>query len=106
MHARRLEDSIRELCSRALEAQDSELDSIFSALQNALREHNERLRKLAAAKLAAWRPRGAAGKGERGARNQCDKGAAIRPAILLGQTLFGHKPASPAVQIRRIVAAA
>src|SRR5258708_15160810 len=58
MRARRLEDAIRELCARAVAAQDSELDSIFSALQQALREHNDRLRKLAAAKLAAWRPRG------------------------------------------------
>jgi hypothetical protein len=58
VRARRLEDRIRELCARAVTAQDPELDSIFSALQSALREHNERLRKLAAAKLAAWRPRG------------------------------------------------
>jgi hypothetical protein len=58
MRARRLEDHIRELCARAVDAQDSELDAIFSALQNALREHNQRLRKLAAAKLAAWPPRG------------------------------------------------
>src|SRR5229473_6762211 len=58
MRARRLEDRIRDLCSRAVAAQDSELDSIFSALQQALREHNDRLRKLAAAKLASWRPRG------------------------------------------------
>src|SRR5216684_7600838 len=57
MRARRLEDRIRDLCSRAVAAQDSELDTIFSALQQALREHNDRLRKLAAAKLAAWRPR-------------------------------------------------
>jgi len=58
MRARRLEDRIRELCARAVAAQDSELVTIFSALQQALREHNDRLRKLAAAKLAAWRPRG------------------------------------------------
>ena len=57
MRARRLEDRIRELCARAVTAQESELDSIFSSLQSALREHNERLRKLAAEKLAAWRPR-------------------------------------------------
>ena len=57
MRARRLEDRIRELCARAVAAQDSELDPIFSALQRALREHNDRLRKLAAEKLAAWRPR-------------------------------------------------
>jgi hypothetical protein len=33
------------------------LDSIFPALQHALREHNERLRKLAAAKLTTGRQR-------------------------------------------------
>jgi hypothetical protein len=57
VRARRLEDRIRELCARAVTAQDFELDTIFSALQLSLREHNDRLRKLAAVKLAAWRPR-------------------------------------------------
>jgi len=50
MH-RRLEDRIRALCARAVKAQDSELDAIFSALKFELGEHNKRLRKLAAAKL-------------------------------------------------------
>jgi len=59
VRARRLEDRIRELCAQALTAQAPELDPILSALQSALREHNQRLRKLAAAKLAAWQPRGA-----------------------------------------------
>jgi hypothetical protein len=58
VRARRLEDRIRELCARAVTAEESELGSIFSASQSALREHNERLRKLAAAKLSTWRPRG------------------------------------------------
>jgi hypothetical protein len=58
MRARRLEDRIRELCARAVAAHDSELDTIFSDLQRSLHEHNDRIRKLAAAKLAAWRPRG------------------------------------------------
>jgi hypothetical protein len=38
-------------------AQESELDWIFTALQQALREHNQRLRKLAAGQLTTWRPR-------------------------------------------------
>jgi hypothetical protein len=67
MPARRLEDRIRELCARAISAQESELDSIFFALQQALREHNERLRKLAAEKLAAWPSLGG--------------GMAVRPAV-------------------------
>ena len=54
MRPHRLEDRVRELCARAIKAQGSESDPIFSALQLALREHNDRLRKLAAAKLTAW----------------------------------------------------
>jgi hypothetical protein len=50
--SRRLEDRIRELCVRSLIAQDSELAAIFSALRAALHEHMERLRNLAARKLA------------------------------------------------------
>ena len=52
MH-RRLEDRIRELCSLALTAQESELDAILSALRSTLREHVERLRRLAAARLVS-----------------------------------------------------
>ena len=52
MH-RRLEDRIRELCAKALTAQESELHAVLSALRSALREHIERLRRLAAAKLVA-----------------------------------------------------
>ena len=56
VRARRLEDRIRELCAQAVTAQDCELGSILSALQLSLREHNSRLRKLAATKLAIVRP--------------------------------------------------
>ena len=63
MHARRLEDRIRQLCAQAVTAQDPELHGILSSLQSALREHTDRLRKLAAAKLAAWRPRGGTAAG-------------------------------------------
>ena len=52
MH-RRLEDRIRELCAKALTAQESELHAILSALRSALREHAERLRRLAASKLVS-----------------------------------------------------
>lgn len=51
MPARRLEDRIREMCGRALSAQNQELDSILSELKAALREHTQRLRNVAAAKL-------------------------------------------------------
>jgi hypothetical protein len=48
---RRLEDRIRDLCAQALTAEDAEMEAIFGALQLALREHVERLRKLAALNL-------------------------------------------------------
>jgi hypothetical protein len=48
---RRLEDRIRELCAMAVKAEGPELELILSELQSALREHTERLRRLAAAKL-------------------------------------------------------
>jgi hypothetical protein len=53
MPSRRLEDRIRELCAKAVAADSSELSAIFSELKSALHEHSERLRKLAAEKLAS-----------------------------------------------------
>jgi hypothetical protein len=52
----RLDDRIRELCSTALTAKDPELRRILSELQDALHEHSERLRKLAAEKLGKQQP--------------------------------------------------
>lgn len=49
---RRLEDRIRYLCWKALTARDDELGSLFSELRSALHEHANRLRRLAALKLA------------------------------------------------------
>lgn len=51
MPSRRLDDRIRELCRKALTAQEYELEAIFSELKSALREHTERLRKLLTIKL-------------------------------------------------------
>ena len=51
MPSRRLEDRIREMCRRAIKAQNSELDEVFSELKAALREHAERLRNVAGRKL-------------------------------------------------------
>ena len=48
---RRLEDRIRELCAMAVRAEEPELEIVLSELRSALREHTERLRRLAAAKL-------------------------------------------------------
>ena len=49
---RRLEDRVRELCSKALAARDHELTAILAELQAALHEHSERLRQIAILKLA------------------------------------------------------
>lgn len=54
--ARRLEDRIRILCSKALAAQHSELDAIFLELNSALHEHTKRLRKMAVRRLASGEP--------------------------------------------------
>jgi len=51
MEGRRLEDRIREMCRKALHAQSSELDSVFTELKSALHEHALRLRGVAARKL-------------------------------------------------------
>jgi hypothetical protein len=51
MPSRRLEDRIRDLCARVIAAPEDEVEPAISELKSALREHNERLRKLAAAKL-------------------------------------------------------
>ena len=48
---RRLEDRVRELCSKAVKARNAEFDAALSELRAALREHSSRLRKMAAAKL-------------------------------------------------------
>lgn len=53
---RRLEDRIRELCAKIVAADDDEVATLVSDLQSALREQNNRLRKLAAAKLAGPHP--------------------------------------------------
>ena len=53
MPFRRLEDRIRELSAKAVAAQDGELLQVLLDLKANLHEHAERLRKLAARKLAA-----------------------------------------------------
>jgi len=52
MPSRRLEDRIRELCSKCVEAEDpAELEPIMKKLKEALHQHTNRLRELAARKL-------------------------------------------------------
>jgi hypothetical protein len=44
--SQRLDDRIKELCAKAVAPPESpELEEILQALQDALREHSERLRK-------------------------------------------------------------
>jgi hypothetical protein len=52
MPSRRLEDRIRQLCAKAVAAAESDLEPVITELKVALHEHTERLRKLAALKLA------------------------------------------------------
>ena len=56
MPSRRLEDRIRELCTKAVAADASaDFSEVMRQLREALREHSNRLRQLAARKL---RPEG------------------------------------------------
>jgi hypothetical protein len=55
MPSRRLEDRIQELCSTVVTAGDAEWEAAMLGLKSALREHTERLRKLAGRKLASPR---------------------------------------------------
>ena len=48
VHSRNLDDRIRDLCAKAVTAEESELEPVQTELREALREHNERLRRLAA----------------------------------------------------------
>jgi hypothetical protein len=51
--APRLEDRIRTLCADVVGAEDDHLEPSLTELKAALHEHTERLRKVAAAKLAS-----------------------------------------------------
>ena len=42
-----LDDRIRALCAKAVTTNDDDFEEIMSQLQSALREHAERMRKLA-----------------------------------------------------------
>ena len=56
--SQRLEDRIRDLCAKVVDADEKEISSAISDLQSALREHNDRLRKLAFSKLSNLHERG------------------------------------------------
>jgi hypothetical protein len=46
-----LNERIRELCARAAEAEEAEVEAIFSELQDALREHSRFVRAMTAQTL-------------------------------------------------------
>lgn len=48
MPSRRLEDRIRELCAKAVDAETEDLQPVVEELKAALREYTERRRQLAA----------------------------------------------------------
>jgi hypothetical protein len=50
--SRRLEDRIRELCHKAVTANDSELKQVMTELQSCLHDHADRLRQLMVLKLS------------------------------------------------------
>jgi hypothetical protein len=54
--SRRLEDHIIELCAKVIVAPETELEPVLSELKTALREHNVKLRRLAAEKLTGVEP--------------------------------------------------
>jgi hypothetical protein len=45
--SRRLDDRIRELCARAVSADDSDFAAVLSDLRSALHEHSARMREMA-----------------------------------------------------------
>ena len=47
MPSRRLEERIRELCTKAITSEDTELPNVMSELRAAMREHVENLRRTA-----------------------------------------------------------
>ena len=51
--ARRLDDRIRYLCAKVVDASEDELFSTVADLQAGLREHSDRVRRLAGRKLTA-----------------------------------------------------
>jgi hypothetical protein len=56
MAARRLEDRIRELCARALNANEAEWGATIAELQSAIQEHAMRIANLTSAATLAGQP--------------------------------------------------
>lgn len=56
MPSQRLDDRIRELCSKVVDTRDGELEPLLTKLKTALREHTVQMRKLAAESLIGKTP--------------------------------------------------
>jgi hypothetical protein len=56
MPGRRLQDRIRELCARALYAEEPEWNATLGELQSAIHEHTLRVANLTAAVTVAGKP--------------------------------------------------
>ena len=64
MPFRPLDDRIRELCHRAVVADDVEFASVLAELRGAMREHIQHMRRMAIQQLAAEKERGSGNSGE------------------------------------------
>jgi hypothetical protein len=51
-----LNERIRELCTKVIAANDADLEVAIAQLNNALREHSQKLREMAAEKLSPKSP--------------------------------------------------
>lgn len=58
MPSHRSEDRVRELCEKAIAADDTEFPVVILELRSAMREHIENIRTLAVRQLAGERPLG------------------------------------------------
>lgn len=54
--SRRLEDHIKDLCSKIVTVREDDLEPVLSELKSALHKHNTKLRRLAAEKLTGLEP--------------------------------------------------
>ena len=77
MPSRRLEDRIRQLCAKAVAAPESDLEPVITELKLALHEHTERLRKLAALKLARTITRTTNGRSGKYSPRSTNRGASV-----------------------------
>lgn len=50
--SRRIDDRIRDLCAKVASSEGNDYEPVLSELKAALREHTDRLRKMAAERLA------------------------------------------------------